>query len=53
MLKQSNTIIKINIYMLKNQIGFFFLCNLIFKDKQCLIAFISQEPLYSLGPTKK
>lgn len=51
MLKQSNTIIKIN--MLKNQIGFFFLCNLIFKDKQCLIAFISQEPLYSLSPTKK
>lgn len=50
MLKQSNTIIKIN--MLKNQIVFF-LCNLIFKDKQCLIAFISQEPLYSLGPTKK
>lgn len=49
MLKQSNTIVKIN--MLKNQIGF--LCNLIFKDKQCLIAFISQEPLYSLGPTKK
>lgn len=50
MLKQSNTIVKID--MLKNQIGFF-LCNLIFKDKQCLIAFISQEPLYSLGPTKK
>lgn len=40
--------------MLKNKIVFF-LCNLIFKDKQCLFVFISQEPLnlYSLGPTKK